>query len=108
MSDARLTRTGERVEELGDYVARKIDFALATTELQLRTIQTHGLIGIVKIYPTAMVLATEALMSHMMMHPVIFPSPIGLEFGHAVNKLIGKVKKIRVRVIVEEDNSENV
>lgn len=102
MTDERMTRTGQTIENAGDWIARKIDMTLTVTESNIRFAQTHGLIGIVKVFPTAVVIGMEFVLSGIMAHPVIFPSPIGLEMGNAVNRGIRLLGRIRVKVEVEE------
>lgn len=78
------------IDEFGK-IGDRIDTFLLTGELKLRTAETHTLIAAVRAFPFAMVLLSEYVLTMMMAHPVILPSPVGMDIGTALGKAIRRI-----------------
>lgn len=92
MSKIKLKHRGAKIDTFGERLADRVDIFLSTGELMLRTTETRTLIAAVKVFPFAMVLLSEYVLTVMMAHPVILPSPVGMDIGAAISKAIKRIR----------------
>lgn len=93
MSEIKLLKhRSDGTDDVGGTIGNRIDTFLLTGELKLRTTETQTLIAAVKVFPFAMVLLSEYVLTVMMAHPVILPSPIGMDIGTAIGKAIRRIR----------------
>lgn len=86
----KMTRTGEAIANFGGSVDR----FLAHTERKIRAAETMALGTVPKVSLIAMLLAMELALTAWMTHPVIIPSPVGMECTEVVRKGIDRVREI--------------
>jgi hypothetical protein len=92
MSETKMKHRSAVIDEFGGKIGDRIDAFLLTGELKLRTAETQTLIAAVRVFPFAMVLLSEYLLTLMMAHPVILPSPVGMDIGTALGKAIRRIR----------------
>jgi hypothetical protein len=92
MSEIKMKHRSVAIDEFGGKFGDTIDTFLLTGELKLRIAETQTLIAAVKVFPFAMVLLSEYVLTMMMAHPVILPSPVGMDIGTAVGKAIRRIR----------------
>lgn len=82
-----MTRTGERIGAFGGSVDR----FLANTERKVRAVETMAVITVPRVSIFAMLVTMELALTAWMTHPVIIPSPVGMECSEALRKGCSKV-----------------
>lgn len=83
-----MTRTGERIGNFGGSVDR----FLANGERKLRAVETMALNTVPRVSIFAMLVTMELALTACMTHPVVIPSPVGIECTEAIRKGIDRVR----------------